>query len=756
MSDFVGRFQQVDWGVLKRDTHILFTKLIRTKDPRDLETNQNGPGKQRLSRCLSTLDLTSLGVGSCVGTGMYLVAGMVAKKFAGPGVVISFIIAALASIFSGACYAEFGVRVPNTTGSAYMYSYVTVGEFVAFVIGWNMVLEYLIGTSACARALSACIDSLFDGAISVKMTENIGTIFGKPPDVLAFGITLMMMLILIAGVRKSLFFNNLLNAINLSIWVFIMTAGLFYVDVSNWTEHNGFLPYGWSGVFTGAATCFYAFIGFDIIATTGEEANNPKRSIPLAIVYSLGIILLAYVSTSMILTLIVPYDQVDTDSALVQMFAQVNAPTCKYIVAIGALAGLTVSMFGSMFPMPRIVYAMASDGLIFRRLAEVSFKTGSPSFATICGGIGAAFVSLIVQLEVLVEMMSIGTLLAYTLVSTCVLVLRYQPRTTNLIELLPSHIRTPVDPEGTASGTRETTFTATAHIMPSQRVMVRRVTRSSPDSDDTLPGDESEEYRDDAFLVSSNPENNYYVGAGSSGNSSFCSRFFTALGRQLHSMSYLCPGLFPWVDCGPATDLSGLFVIKAVGVLYLLIIVFDMFAAFGNPGTSTFTNVTMLLLLLGIFAILLMISRRPQNRVALIYTTPGLPFVPTIAIIVNIYLILNLSYLTLVRFTFWMVIGLVVYFKYGIINSSMEKKDSDETVEVPPVPNPLDRTTIPPPSPHQSRPTGDRNIFEGDGNEGLYGNMDYDVDTNTTTTALGRPPWAYPGADVAIYGNWED
>ncbi|KAF9804725.1 hypothetical protein SFRURICE_007628 [Spodoptera frugiperda] len=127
-----------------------------------------------------------------------------------------------------------------------------------------------------------------------KRTHDTKNNPSKPPDVLAFGITLMMMLILIAGVRKSLFFNNLLNAINLSIWVFIMTAGLFYVDVSNWTEHNGFLPYGWSGVFTGAATCFYAFIGFDIIATTGEEANNPKRSIPLAIVYSLGIILLAY------------------------------------------------------------------------------------------------------------------------------------------------------------------------------------------------------------------------------------------------------------------------------------------------------------------------------------------------------------------------------------------------------------------------------------------------------------------------------
>ncbi|KAI5641418.1 amino acid permease domain-containing protein [Phthorimaea operculella] len=401
---------------------------------------------------------------------MYLVAGMVARNFAGPGVVISFVIAALASVFSvrfivtefilaGACYAEFGVRVPNTTGSAYTYSYVTVGEFIAFVIGWNMVLEYLIGTSACARALSACFDSLCDGTIRHHLSDAVGTMYGKPPDFLAFGITLLMMLVLVAGVKKSLFFNNLLNAINLSVWVFIMAAGLFYVDITNWTEHKGFLPYGWGGVFSGAATCFYAFIGFDIIATTGEEANNPKRSIPLAIVCSLGIILLAYVSSSMMLTLIVPYDEVDTDSALVQMFAHVQAPTCKYIVAVGALAGLTVSMFGSMFPMPRVIYAMASDGLIFKQLASVSETSGTPALATVLGGVAAAILALLVQLEVLVEMMSIGTLLAYTLVSTCVLVLRYQPHSTNLIELLPQSMRTPVDPEGTASTQRETSFT---------------------------------------------------------------------------------------------------------------------------------------------------------------------------------------------------------------------------------------------------------------------------------------------------------
>ncbi|CAD1479139.1 unnamed protein product, partial [Heterotrigona itama] len=128
-------------------------------------------------KCLTTLDLTSLGVGSCVGTGMYLVAGMVARSVAGPGVVISFIIAAIASIFSGACYAEFGVRVPHTTGSAYMYSYVTVGELIAFIIGWNMILEYLIGTSACACALSACLDALADGAVSGAIANSVGTIF---------------------------------------------------------------------------------------------------------------------------------------------------------------------------------------------------------------------------------------------------------------------------------------------------------------------------------------------------------------------------------------------------------------------------------------------------------------------------------------------------------------------------------------------------------------------------------------------------
>ncbi|XP_045542069.1 probable cationic amino acid transporter [Papilio machaon] len=730
------RIREIDWGLYRIRVHNIFIKLIRTRNPNEPEGAQGSqegaqPGAEqgiRLTRCLTTRDLTSLGVGSCVGTGMYLVTGMVASRFAGPGVAASFVIAAIASLFSGVCYAEFGVRVPNTTGSAYMYSYVTVGEFVAFVVGWNMVLEYVIGTSACARALSACINTLFNGAIERSVGNNVGTLFGKPPDVLAFGITLMMTMVLVAGVKKSLAFNNVLNAVNLTVWVFIITAGIFYIDVANWTEHKGFLPYGWSGVFSGAATCFYAFIGFDIIATTGEEANNPKKSIPLAIILSLGIITIAYVSCSFILTLMVPYDQVDTTSALVQMFDYVDAPTCKFIVALGALAGLTVAMFGSMFPMPRILYAMAQDGLIYRPLSVVSPQTSSPTFATVIGGITAALVSLVVQLEILVEMMSIGTLIAYTLVATCVLILRYQPNANNLIELLPHSLRTPIGPEGTA-GRRETTIehdllqvTSHTQLAPSQRIMIRRVTQSSPDSDDTIPDDSEEYFRDDTYLMNPTVDNNKFYGnihCGLSGGTTRCGRFFNNIYRRLQGLSYLCPGLFPWVENGPASEASGIFVVKAVGIMFVLIIIFDLLAAYATPSSFDFTAVVTMLLFFAIFTILLMISRKPQNRINLIYLAPWLPFVPTIAVTINIYLILNLSILTLLRFTIWMVLGLIVYFKYGIKNSVLENPPAQDSI--PPLyPNPLDRATIPPIS-SQPRPIGDRNIFEGDGNNRMFG-----------------------------------
>lgn len=669
---------EMDPGMRRRAV-VLVGKLVRTKNPATLEgapqkvAKATAGGKPKLQKCLTTLDLTSLGVGSCVGTGMYLVAGMVARNHAGPGVVFSFLIAAVASIFSGVCYAEFGVRVPHTTGSAYMYSYVTVGEFLAFVIGWNMVLEYLIGTSACACALSACFDTLSNGAISSTFAATLGTIFGRPPDILAFLISIFMTILMVAGVKKSLVFNNLLNAINLSIWVFIMGAGLFYVDTKNWSEHKGFTPMGWSGVLTGAATCFYAFIGFDIIATTGEEAHNPKRDIPLAIISSLVIILTAYVTSSMMLTLIIPYDEIDPDSALVEMFAQRGSETGKYIVSVGAIAGLTVSMFGSMFPMPRVVYAMAKDGLIFKFLAAVWPLTGTPAISTFIFGFAAAMASLLIHLEVLVEMMSIGTLLAYTLVSTCVLILRYQPeRTTTLAEMLPESFKQLEEECGV--------------VKPQQPPPQEPSQFSSwGDDEDQLMQDplppKHDQYTDDSSLVEGNVDPKSYGSVPDAAAKE--EKVPGPLDELFRKLEYKFPAIFPWRDRNPATDQTGQMVLKCVGILYLLVFILDIIVVcdinyMAGSGVALFFIIVFFLAILGV---LLFISRKPQNRKTLKFMTPGLPFIPAIAVTVNIYLIFKLHILTLVRFVVWMILGLFMYFCYGIKNSLLETT-VDQNIEM--------------------------------------------------------------------------
>lgn len=353
----------------------------------------------------------------------------------------------------------------------------------------------------------------------------------------------------------------------------------------------------------------------------------------------------------------VPFDHIDPGSALVQMWTYVGAPKCRAIVAIGATAGLTVAMFGSMFPMPRVIYAMAQDGLIFRRLSHIWSRTGVPGLATIGCGLAAGIVALMVRLEVLVEMMSIGTLLAYTLVSTCVLILRYQPHSTSLIDLLPLQLRTPL-PASTPDPTSKTPEVAKT----TKNVIVRKVTRGSPDSDDSFGEDSPEGYlggRDDQFLVSDRSENKFYgsVHGAPTGNATpFDTIGLGVIGRKLQEYAYLCPGLFPWVNPGPATHQSGMYVTKLVGGMYVMIFLLDLFAAIGVTGT--FFGLFLTSLVLGIITILLLISRQPQNRYALAFLTPGLPFIPTIAITVNIYLIFKLSILTLVRFTVWMSLGM--------------------------------------------------------------------------------------------------
>ncbi|CAH0554871.1 unnamed protein product [Brassicogethes aeneus] len=413
----------------------IWSALVRRKTQEDQES--------KLDRCLSLLDLTALGVGGTLGLGVYVLAGAVAKTVAGPAVCISFLIAAIASAVAGVCYAEFAARVPKA-GSAYVYSYVSVGEFVAYIIGWNLILEYVIGTASVARGLSNYIDSLANHAIRDTLTEWIPmnvSFLSEYPDFLSFFFVLLLTGLLSAGVRESSILNNIFTVLNLLTVGIVIVAGSIKANTFNWNipkekipanfqsiaGNGGFMPFGFSGVMQGAAKCFYGFVGFDAVATTGEEAKNPQKNIPWAIVTSLAIIFAAYFGISTVLTLMLPYYEQDADAPFPMAFEKVEWYTIKWIVTSGAVFALCTSMLGAMFPLPRVIYAMANDGVIFKSLAKINPKTQTPVYASVLSGIFSGIMAALFNLNQLIDMMSIGTLLAYTIVAVCVLILRYQP-----------------------------------------------------------------------------------------------------------------------------------------------------------------------------------------------------------------------------------------------------------------------------------------------------------------------------------------
>ncbi|GFY48233.1 cationic amino acid transporter 2 [Trichonephila inaurata madagascariensis] len=603
-------------------TKEFFKALVRRK-PVDVSLEDT-----KLNRCLTTLDLTALGIGSTLGLGIYVLAGQVASVKAGPAVIVSFFIAAVASVFAGLCYAEFGARVPRA-GSAYVYSYVTVGELMAFIIGWNLILEYVIGTASVARGYSGYIDSLFNGTMQKRLQEvmpmNIQHV-SEYPDFLAFGITIFLALLLCFGVKESSRFNKVFTALNLGVVVFAIIAGSIKSDPKNWKLSQsevpkdagvgGFLPFGISGMMSGAATCFYGFIGFDCIATTGEEVKNPQKSIPISIVLSLLFVFLAYFGVSTVQTLMVPYYLQDNPAPLPYVFEFVGWPVCKWIISIGALAGLSTSLLGAIFPLPRVLYAMGSDGIIFRFLAKVHPRFQTPLIATAVSGVFAGAMAMMFNVHELADMMSIGTLLAYSLVAISVTILRY------------------------------------------------RCTDSKESSQKSKARYSS---------ISQSPEKR------ANENENGKSILADALAFPIEKITYntVIRQLLNIDGLEKPTVLTSKISFWLIGITSLLVLAMDAQLALNEEGLKNkdFISIICLVVVIALIMLcLLMLQRQPSENAKLSFKVPLVPYIPMLSVAINTYLMFKLSVLTWQRFGVWMAIGFAVYFFYGLWNSSERYK----------------------------------------------------------------------------------
>jgi APA family basic amino acid/polyamine antiporter len=399
-------------------------------------------GAQELARTLGPGALTAIGIGGIIGTGIFVLTGLAAARYAGPAIPLSFIVAGIGCIFAGLCYAEFASMMP-VSGSAYAYSYATLGEFLAWFIGWNLVLEYLFAAGTVAVGWSRYLVKLLDAfdinflpatltsaPLGVDASMHFSTT-GAIVNLPAVFIVALVTGILYVGIRQSAAVNAIIVAIKVTIVVLVIAFGAFYVDSANW---HPFIPentgvwgnYGWSGILRASSMIFFAYIGFDAVSTAAQEAKNPQRDVPIGILGSLIVCTILYVAMSAVLTGLLPYPKLD-DAAPVAAALGAHAGL-KWLytpVIVGAIAGLSSVILVMMLAQARIFYAMANDGLLPRVFASVHPQYKTPHVGTLVTGVFAALIGGLFPIDLLGELVSIGTLLAFVTVCIGVLVLRH-------------------------------------------------------------------------------------------------------------------------------------------------------------------------------------------------------------------------------------------------------------------------------------------------------------------------------------------
>lgn len=416
--------------------------LFRTKP---VEAYQKEAQQSTLRRALGRWSLVSLGIGAIIGGGIFTLTGVAAKLYAGPALALSFVIAGFACLLAALSYAEFASIVP-VEGSAYAYSYATVGEIVAWFIGWNLILEYMMGATTVAVAWSGYFNKLlelfqlkmpdwlmYDPFTAVQKAKELNQ--APPPFAInlpGFIISWVVTIILLRGIRETASTNNIIVFVKVGAVLFVILAGMFFINPKNW---HPFIPepvkvgnsirYGWPGIFTAATIVFFAYIGFDAVSTQAGEAINPRKDVPFAIVASLLITTLLYIGVSVVLTGMAPYTDLDERAPVASAFAKANVEWATYIITFAAVAGLISVMLVMLLGQTRIFLAMAKDGLLpYKIFGYVHPKYKTPFRSTLLVGTIISLVASFVPIVNVSELTSLGTLLAFTLVSLSVFILR--------------------------------------------------------------------------------------------------------------------------------------------------------------------------------------------------------------------------------------------------------------------------------------------------------------------------------------------
>ncbi|HEX3528760.1 MAG TPA: amino acid permease [Thermoanaerobaculia bacterium] len=410
-------------------------------------------GESRLRRVLGPLQLTGLGVGAIIGAGIFVTTGAIARNVAGPALMLSYVVAGCACVFAALCYAELASMVP-VAGSAYTYAYATLGELFAWIIGWDLVLEYAVGSATVASGWSGYFQSAL-GSLGISLPAalsgppieydmGIGRLVasGSVINLPAVGIVAFTTIVLILGIRESARLNATMVGIKLAAVLFVIIAGLFYVKAANW---HPFAPYGLTGVnffghtllgqsdaggrplgmLAGGALAFFAFIGFDSVSTHAEEARQPQRDVPIGIIASLVLCTLLYLGVVAVLTGMVPYHQIDVNAPVAAAFQRVGLGWAQFLVAVAGVAGITSVLLVLMLSQPRVLLAMARDGLLPKSFfGAVHPRFHTPWKSTLATGVFVGLLAGLLPVEVLLSLVSMGTLLAFVIVCAAVLILR--------------------------------------------------------------------------------------------------------------------------------------------------------------------------------------------------------------------------------------------------------------------------------------------------------------------------------------------